>query len=389
MRRKALPVTVNPDVMKWARESTGLDTTAVARRLSASVDTVEQWESHEPGAKKPTVKTLEELASFYKRPLSAFLLPEPPQEPPMPTDLRTVPEREKHPLSRKTRLAIRRARRLQSLATELMEAAGRQPVALIGKAVLTEDPEVVASVERDRLQISVNDQFSWRDHYVAFRKWREAVESRNIMVLQAQIRVEEARGFTLLDSLLPTIVISARDFIGSRTFTLFHEYAHFLLGTSGICIPNEALYENGDGHEIERFCDHFAGAFLVPKHALRSKAESATHMAKVDDSYLDEIAGLFKVSRPVILRRMLICELISKPQYERKLAEIQYQRKRHDGGFGVPAAKRCILENGSLFISLVLDAKNRELINYSNLADYLSINLKHLGKLEALLHRQK
>jgi len=387
MRRKALPVTVNPDVMKWARDSTGLDTPAVARRLSVSADTVEQWESREPGTKKPTLKTLEELASFYKRPLAAFLLPEPPQEPPMPTDLRTLPEKEKHPLSRKTRLAIRRARRLQSLATELMEAAGRETVAIIGKAALAEDPEVVASRERDSLEISVEEQFGWRDHYVAFRKWREIVESRNIMVLQAQMRVEEARGFTLLDHLLPTIVISASDFIGARIFTLFHEYAHFLLGTSGICIPNEALSENGEGREVERFCDHFAGALLVPKHALREKAKSITRIVEGDDSYLDEIAELFKVSRPVILRRMLICELISKPQYERKLADIQYQRKRREGGFGVPAAKRCILENGSLFTSLVLDAKNRELINYSNLADYLSINLKHLGKLEALLHR--
>lgn len=388
MLRKTLQVSVNPAVMEWARESAGLDMEAVARNLRVNVNIVKGWES---GTRKPALKTLEKLAFFYKRPLAAFFLPEPPQEPPVPTDFRVLPKEQKRPLSKKARLAMRRARRVQLLVTDLMKAVDREPVASIKRANLTENPEVVAARERDRLGISMEEQFSWRNEYMAFSMWREAVESLNIVVFQARIPIEEARGFSLLDDLLPTIVVSASDSIRARTFTLFHEYAHLLLDTSGICIPNEALYDEANAQEVERFCNYFAGAFLVPKDALQEdeSARFITPWSEVDDSYLDQIAGRFKVSRQVILRRMLISGLISRQQYKSKLIEWQSQEKPRKRFFGITAPRRCMLQNGRLFVSLALEARERELITYSDLADYLSINLKHLDKVETLLYEQR
>lgn len=394
MPRKALYVNVNPTVMKWARESVGLDTKAVARRLSVPLNTVEGWEI---GTKKPTLKTLGELASFYKRSLATFLLPEPPQELPIPADFRVLPEEEKRLLSKKSRLTIRRARRIQSLAIELMKATGREPVANMGKATITEDPEAVATRERHRLGISVEEQVGWRNDYEAFNKWREAIEGLNIVVFQARMPIEEVRGFSLLDSSLPTIVVSASDSIRARIFTLFHEYAHLLLSTSGICIPNEASYDDTETQAMERFCNHFAGAFLVPRYALQRDEDVglAVRWAELGDVYLDRIARRFKVSRYVVLRRMLTAELISRQRYKGKLAEWQsqerqYQEKSQKRRSGGPSSsRRCISENGRLFVSLALEAKEQELITYSDLADYLSINLKHLDKVEALLYKQK
>jgi hypothetical protein len=54
------------------------------------------------------------LAAYFKRPLAAFLLAEPPPEPPLPRDFRTLPHG-KDRFERDTRLAIRKARRLQSV----------------------------------------------------------------------------------------------------------------------------------------------------------------------------------------------------------------------------------------------------------------------------------
>lgn len=392
MSRKVLQVSVNPAVMKWAKESAGLDAEGVARRLGVSVNTVKGWEL---GTKKPSLKILEKLASFYKRPLAVFFLPEPPQESPMPVDFRVLPEEQKRPLSKKTRLAIRRARRVQSLATELMKATSHEPVANIEKAYLTEDPEAVATRERDRFGISVERQISWKDKYTAFYRWREAIESLNIVVLQASIPIKEARGFSLLDDLLPTIVVSTSDPVHARIFSLFHEYAHLLLGTSGICNPNEA-YDDASTQEVERFCNYFAGAFLVPKYALQedNDVRLITRQLEVDDRCLAKVSERFKVSKEVILRRMLIPRLISRQQYQSKLAEWQSReepfkkaQKRPSGG--VPTPKRCVLNNGRLFVSFVLEAKEQELITYNDLADYLSIKLKHLDEVEALLYKQK
>jgi len=390
MSRKAIYVSVNPSVMKWARESSGRDFKDVKKRLDISVDTIKEWEQRELGAKKPTLNTLKKLATFYKRPLAVFFLPARPQEPSLPTDFRFLPVEKRHPLSMKARLAVRRARRLQSLATEMMEDFGDKPFAKIGSVSLTEDPEAVASRERDRLSVSIEDQLVFKSDYDAFNRWREALENLNILVLQARIPPEEARGFSLLNHLLPTIIVSISDYIRARIFTLFHEYAHLILGTSGICFPHEAPQEDANKHEIERFCDHFAGALLVPKHALQQDdnvKQIIRGTTNVDDYLLYEIASHFKVSKAVILRRLLYCELITRDQYSRALLDLQARKKVKGKSFGLPPAKRCVAEGGQFFVSLALEAKERDLVTYSDLADYLSIKVKHLDKLEALLQR--
>jgi len=112
MPRKTLEVTVEPRVLIWARKSIGIDIEKVAKRFNASVDTVAKWEL---GEKKPTLRMLKELAHFYKRPLAVFFLPSPPEEPPLPTDFRVLPQQEKGVLSKETHLALRNARRLRSL----------------------------------------------------------------------------------------------------------------------------------------------------------------------------------------------------------------------------------------------------------------------------------
>jgi transcriptional regulator with XRE-family HTH domain len=75
MTGKILNVEVNPSVIKWARESAGVGLTQIAKRLGTSEETITAWES---GSKMPTLRALETLASFLKRPLSAFFLSTPP-----------------------------------------------------------------------------------------------------------------------------------------------------------------------------------------------------------------------------------------------------------------------------------------------------------------------
>lgn len=386
MSRKAIYVNVNPSVMEWARTSSGRDFESVKKRLGISVDTIKGWEL---GTKKPTLITLKQLATFYKRPLAAFFLPEPPKEPSLPTDFRYLPDEKRRPLSTKALLAVRRARRLQSLATELTENLGYTPTARIGEASLSGDPEIVAARERDRLNISIEEQFNFRSDYNAFSSWREALENLDILVLQVRIDPEEARGFSLLNNLRPTIIVSISDYIRARMFTLFHEYAHLLLNTSGICFPHEAPEEQDNNHYIERFCDHFAGALLVPKSSLLSNVDVKQIIKttdKVDDYLLYEIANRFKVSKAVILRRLLLSDVITRRQYMSELVDLQARKWVKPKGFGLSPAKRCITESGRLFTSLALEAREREFLTYSDLSDYLAIKVKHLNQLETLLH---
>jgi hypothetical protein len=85
----------------------------------------------------------------------------------------------------------------------------------------------------------------------------------------------------------------------------------------------------------------------------------------------------------------VILGLASLALYKKKREEWQLQtkellKKRKKGGRANPP-KKCLQENGAPIVSLVLDSYRKDKITYSDVADYLSIRLKHIPKVEHLL----
>jgi Zn-dependent peptidase ImmA (M78 family)/DNA-binding XRE family transcriptional regulator len=388
MKSNIIEVNVKPSVLRWLRESAGLGVEDIARRLGTSETAVQAWES---GDRRPTLRTLEELSVFLKRPLAAFLLPQRPSEPPLPTDFRSLPGKGKLPMGRATRLAIREARRMQTVTSDLTAQLGSSPKARIRKITLETDPTAIAEVERTRLGIDLDEQAGWASAHAAFSQWRRAVEQLSVLVFQLPMPVQEARGFSLTDGGLPAIVVNSSDAITARIFTLFHEYAHLLLGAAGVCLPHEGAEDDG---RVEKFCNHFAGALLVPKAALLAdeRAKQITRTSSVADTDLEQLAARFKVSRQVIWRRLQACGLISTARYQSKLHSWERQvpeAPRKKPSFGVSPARRCVGQKGRLLTSAVLEAKERDLITYSDVADYLSVRVKHLDDVQGLLREQQ
>lgn len=383
MPHKSLEVSVEPKVLVWARQSIGRDIEEVAKKLKVSENTVASWEL---GQKKPTLVQLEKLAkTIYKRPLSAFFLQSPPVEPAPPTDFRTLPADRELPFSSKTRLTIRRAQRLQSLATELKGTITKE-VFKIGSISLSDDPEEVAIEIRNDLKIDVQTQFHWKDENIALNEWKKVLENRGILVFQLGMPIQETRGFSLIDNKIPAIVLNLRDSINGRIFSLFHEYAHLLLDKSGICDMEEQDYLQQEDKAIERFCNHFVGAILVPKNALLG--HELAKQKKWTEQILGEIAKSFKVSQEVILRRLVILGLASRDLYKRKHEEWSAKAKekqKEKRPLKISQPKKCIRENGTPFVSLVLDANKKGEITYSDVADYLGIRIKHIPKIEQLI----
>ena len=377
MPRKSFEVDIEPEILVWARESIGMDTAEAAKRFNLSENTIKKWES---GQKKPTIVQIKKLAGVYRRPLAAFFLPEPPEELPLPHDFRTLPDERRKPFSSKTRLAIRQARRLQSLATELAENTDEiHPD--VGRASLSDDPEIVANNAREKLGINIQTQFSWKKDADALKEWRKCIEGLGVLVFQFSLPVEETRGFSLPDDTFPAIVLNGKDHTRARIFSLFHEYGHLLLDTGGIC-----NWENQHGTPemagpIERFCNHFAGAFLVPRHALltHTLVESRTTASDWSDDCLREIAADFKVSREVILRRLSTFNLATWSFYRVKHEQWKEEAKEKQ------KPQKCIRENSIPFVSLVLESYRKEKITYNDVADYLGIRTKHIPKVENLI----
>jgi Zn-dependent peptidase ImmA (M78 family)/transcriptional regulator with XRE-family HTH domain len=384
MPRQRIEINVEPKLLLWARETIGKSRSEVASKLKVSEKTIEGWES---GQSKPSLTQAETLSRLYKRPLAAFFLPEPPKEQPHPQDFRTMSSKQKTEFSSSMLLVIRRARRLQGLATELAQNGGRDLSLKLPAATLYDDPEVLATKLRNQLGVSTERQTSiWKNERQALEGWKMTVEGLGILVQQIGMPLDEARGFSLVGDGIPVIVLNARDAVRAQIFSLFHECAHLMLNNFGVCDMKEGKHISAEAGKVEQFCNHFAGALLLPRSPLQTHPLVSTLRpnGRLSDESLAELSVFFKVSQEAILRRLVMIGKASREWYDSKRIQWQREFKKQKGGRSNPP-KKCVRENGLTFVSLVLDAFREERITYRDAADYLTVRVKHLPKVEQLV----
>lgn len=85
---------------------------------------------------------------------------------------------------------------------------------------------------------------------------------------------------------------------------------------------------------------------------------------------------------------MEILRLVTKDLYEGKRKEWKVKTQRQmikKKGFGLSPAKKCLLEKGVPFVSLVLETRKQGVITYNDVADYLLIRLKYLNEIGELV----
>jgi len=379
MSSKSFNVSVEPAVLIWARESIGMSIDEVVKKIKGiTINTIREWEKKD-GAVKPTFAQIETLSKIYRRPLSAFLLPAPPKEPHFPKDFRTLPSEKKQSLKPKTYLAVRKARRFQYSAIELIKELGEESKKLSITANLSDNPETLA--EKVRIQFGIKEvpRPASFPKETALDEWIKILENNGILVFQISITMnKEIRGFSLIDEDVPVIVLRRSDETSAKIFTLFHELAHLLLREGGIC----DLEESDISHE--KFCNHFAGAFLVPKDKLLNHPVVKANVKTKEwpEDFLRGIARDSNVSKEVILRRLLMLGLTTKKYYLKKHKEWKSKYKEPFGRGKKDEIKICLQERGKKYTSMVFDAYERKKIDVMGLADYLGVTSDKISKIK-------
>lgn len=387
MSDRNLKATIKPSIMKWARKSVGEDIEVVAKKLKVEIQEIINWESQESIIK---ISDLKKLAKIYKRPLAVFFLKENPKEK-LPKDYRVLPKNKNKLLTKDTKIAIRKIQHFQSLAVELSELLNTKTKKLSIRINLDNNPENFAEQIRLKMNITLGQQFKLKNDSSALLFWKKKIEEMGILVYQMKAPIEEIRGLSLLDKKNPVIAINIKDAIRARIFTIFHEFCHILLNDDGFCDLGEEDYSSGHIKKIEKFCNHFAGAILVPKSALfeHPLIENIKNYDESSEKAIKRIANNFKVSREVILRRLLIFQKISKKYYEEKINEYKEEFKKikkHRGkGRWLVPYKQSVQEKGITFTEMVLDARSKDLITLSDITNYLNVKIKHLLKVEEYL----
>lgn len=366
-------VAIPTRTLAWARNRVAMDLADAALGAKVSPTDLDDWEA---GAKVP-LDVLRELAKLYELPLSAFLLRRPKTEALPTVDRRRAVGVDSPRTTPGLAKALRRAAGLQGLATRLHSELGDRPFAPVAEDI---DPDRQAEQERAALGITIDQQFEWVDEWEAFRRWRAAVESRGIYVLQAFLRGSDVRAFSLQAN-PPVIVLDRSDWIRSRIFSLAHEYGHAITGSSGICIPGKRAALG-----VEGYCNRFAGSLLVPAEALTADTHARRIAAgeAATDELVKRIANRFKVSPAVMWYRLRQVGLITEALFDSSWdAWVAWLPSGKEGGGGQVTAKAVVRDFGVGFPGLLLTASRRGLITAADVSQYLGVRHDTLQSIEA------
>ena len=375
---------INPTIIKWARERSGYTLEDVAKSFKKDVTTISNWEL---GIQAPTYIQLEKLADKYKRPVALFFFPEPPQEPDSAEQL-ALRSSEIEKLSPKIRLLLRQvyARQLSLMELNTGVNPAERKIFRDLHAQVDNSPTELAQHTRVYLDVSVETQASWNGPRKALENWRDRVEEKGVFVFKDAFKNDFVDGFCLVHEQFPVICLNNSRPAVRQIFSLFHELAHLLLGENGITRGT-----NSGGGEVEGFCNQFAGEFLVPS----SDFEKRLNYPVYDDDAIAKLASYYKVSRPVILLKLIDQGLLTSDDYTKKIEEWNQEhesRSEKEAGDDSPGGGNYYntraMYLGYRYMELAFSKYHQGQCSIEELAEHLNVKVNNLPGLEECLLRK-
>lgn len=307
---KARETRINPEILKWARETAGLSPEDAIQKLgikaSRDVSPIARLAQLETGEAEPSRPMLVKMSKQYHRPILTFYLSAPPQTGDRDEDFRTLPDTFALTDKALADAVVRDIKARQSLVRNILEEEGEAIVLpFIGSAEIEDGPSVLASKIRETLEFDLQKYRRLSPIGKSVTYLRERAEAVGVFVLfvdnlgsfHTEIPVEVFRGFALADNVAPFIAVNANDSKGAQSFTIVHELAHLWLGLSGV---------SGQVAErrVEKFCNDVAAEFLLPVSELASL--SVTDQTDFNEAVrmIGDFASARKISSKMVAYRL-------------------------------------------------------------------------------------
>lgn len=259
-------VAIEPATAIWARERVNLTREDAATLLKCTVETLVEIEE---GLREPNAGFFRKMADVYVLSEATLLGLVPIADRPLPKDFRSF-EGNTVKLSYDTTVIVRRVQARQESLEALSEIDPDVVAPEFPIQSLHDDPEKLGEYWRRILGFPIVEQMQ-TGATKAFTEWRIRIEKFGVSVYVESLGADESRGVSIFFNRFPAIVVdqSEKNY-GARNFTLFHEFCHLLLRQTGISNFNEQ-------NRVERFCNRFAAAFLMPPEAIRAVLEVPEH----------------------------------------------------------------------------------------------------------------
>ncbi|WNY26770.1 hypothetical protein MsAm2_05460 [Methanolapillus ohkumae] len=394
---------VNPKILAFGRTSFNMTIEDVARKIGQKPEVIQEWEA---GTLFPTYAQLEKLATAYKIPLAIFLFPEIPEEYKIRSSFRTLPDSVYDKLDAHMILLFRNQKSILENMKELDQLLkGSENPGLFFENFSWISSEVQKNnLDHIRFRslfgVSLDEQKSWKDSKEALETWIFAFESLGILVTRDAFLNDDISGFCLYDERYPLICLNNSHTDNRCIFTLFHEFAHLAMQTSGIVDRNDGFIEELEpsARDVEILCNKIAGKLLVPDDDFQQtirRIESETNagisdllsdcLSELFGEIISEIAEIYHVSREVILRKFLDFGIIGPDTYEIFISKWAHfsKNKKEDKTKGGNYYSNMAVYLGDAYLKTVLSAYNDHKITDQEASLYLGgIKIDNIPKLE-------
>ena len=308
--------TINPEILRWARETAGLTPSRAAYALgikdTKKVRAVDRISALESGEQQPSRPLLLRMTQKYRRPLLTFYLEAPPKRADRGEDFRSIPDRQTGSESLVDAL-VRDVRARQSTVRDiLLDDEDHQTLKFVGSSSMYDGAGVVLDAIRSVLRLDISEYRAQKTPEIAFNLLRSRVEAAGIFVLlignlgshHTAINVEAFRGFALADDVAPFIIINDQDAVTAWSFTLVHELAHLWLGKTGVSGRSPDL-------QIEKFCNDVAAAFFLPEDELSEVGVTQNTTSEKTRDRIEAFASARHISRSMVAYSLYRADLIS------------------------------------------------------------------------------
>ena len=332
MPRVEESITLQPGVLRWARERAGLDRGALAAKLRLETQDIADWEH----SGRITFTEVDGLAKHTYTPLGYLYLSAPPDDSLPIADFRTRSGLSPQRPSPNLLETVYQMQLRQAWMREEMISQEEPPLEFVGAFSLDSPPSAVATAIGNALRLSrgwAAVEGSWTN---ALRILRERIESAGVLAVfngvvgnntHRKLDIEEFQGFALVDEYAPLVFVNNSDYKTAQIFTLAPELSHIFVGESGLSkLENLSPAD----HKTEGVCNRIAAEFLVPTAELQEEWKTAKRWG---DPY-QYIAKAFKVSTVVAARRALDSELITREAF----FEYYYKNRARNWGGTQPTS---------------------------------------------------
>lgn len=324
---------VNPDILKWARETAGLSIEDAAAKLdigaARGVTGEDRLAAYEAGEHEPSRPLLARMAKQYRRPLLTFYMSEPPRLAERGEDFRTLPPEHSTAQDALVDALIRDVRARQQIVRAALEdedEAIRLP--FVASMTMRDGVEAVLKSIKETLDLDLERYRGTNRHSGGFAYLRERAEKAGIYVLlignlgshHTSLDVETFRGFALADDVAPFIVINDQDAVTAWAFTLLHELCHIWLGATGV---SGASAETA----VEQFCNDVAGRFFLPTSEVRGLTDLRGASFDVVVARINDFAEQRHISRSMVAYKLLREGIIERDLWNRLTALYRSQWK--------------------------------------------------------------